>query len=245
MPRLTVVNPWHWLNEDGSFPDEPRLRKRSVRVAQCIEYGGTLREGQCRETLLPCSGRACTGFVVVMKKPEGDILAFCGTCPRDEFLIHDWEDTPWAQGHGEAVALTDLAKAHGIDEAELEEPDDDLLTDVLETGLARIGSPLSANEVRALVATSPHPGVVLQTVMKSIPGRGPSKKDIDHFLPILMSVWNETPRDELGGRSPTQTRKDSESAPPAPALPVNEGRNRPCPCGSGKKFKRCCIRKTN
>jgi len=22
------------------------------------------------------------------------------------------------------------------------------------------------------------------------------------------------------------------------------GRNRPCPCGSGRKFKRCCLRKT-
>lgn len=26
--------------------------------------------------------------------------------------------------------------------------------------------------------------------------------------------------------------------------PINLGRSRPCPCGSGKKFKRCCIAKT-
>ena len=25
--------------------------------------------------------------------------------------------------------------------------------------------------------------------------------------------------------------------------PLDLGRNRPCPCGSGKKFKRCCIAK--
>lgn len=23
--------------------------------------------------------------------------------------------------------------------------------------------------------------------------------------------------------------------------PINQGRNRPCPCGSGKKYKRCCL----
>jgi hypothetical protein len=37
MPKVTVVNPWHWLNADGSLPLEPRLRKRVARVAQCIE----------------------------------------------------------------------------------------------------------------------------------------------------------------------------------------------------------------
>lgn len=28
-----------------------------------------------------------------------------------------------------------------------------------------------------------------------------------------------------------------------PAKKLNVGRNEACPCGSGKKFKRCCIRK--
>jgi uncharacterized protein YchJ len=31
-------------------------------------------------------------------------------------------------------------------------------------------------------------------------------------------------------------------APPAPKARVKAGRNEPCPCGSGKKFKRCCGR---
>ena len=31
-------------------------------------------------------------------------------------------------------------------------------------------------------------------------------------------------------------------APPAPKVRVKAGRNEPCPCGSGKKFKRCCGR---
>lgn len=41
--KCTVVNPWHWLNEDGSSVDDPKLRSRSLRVAQCIEYGGLAR----------------------------------------------------------------------------------------------------------------------------------------------------------------------------------------------------------
>jgi hypothetical protein len=32
-----------------------------------------------------------------------------------------------------------------------------------------------------------------------------------------------------------------KSEPPAPARRVKVGRNDPCPCGSGKKYKHCCI----
>ena len=31
-----------------------------------------------------------------------------------------------------------------------------------------------------------------------------------------------------------------EAAAPAPVQAVGAGRNDPCPCGSGKKFKKCC-----
>jgi uncharacterized protein YecA (UPF0149 family) len=43
------------------------------------------------------------------------------------------------------------------------------------------------------------------------------------------------------------TMATSEPAPPAakskppPRPKLNVGRNEPCPCGSGKKFKRCCL----
>ena len=55
--KTTVVNPHHWLNEDGSLPENPRVRARVIRVAQFIEYGGTLRIGESRETLVPCRCR--------------------------------------------------------------------------------------------------------------------------------------------------------------------------------------------
>jgi hypothetical protein len=60
--------------------------------------------------------------------------------------------------------------------------------------------------------------------------------------------------DELSGWAgfkPKQQRDQIASSPrpnPWPAMPAhnpfrNVGRNDPCPCGSGKKFKKCCIGK--
>jgi hypothetical protein len=54
------------------------------------------------------------------------------------------------------------------------------------------------------------------------------------------------------GFKPKQHRDQIASSPrpnPWPAMPAhnpfrNVGRNDPCPCGSGKKFKKCCIGKT-
>lgn len=43
------------------------------------------------------------------------------------------------------------------------------------------------------------------------------------------------------GRPPAQSHAPS-GRQPAPAKPAAQpGRNQPCPCGSGRKFKRCCI----
>ena len=37
-------------------------------------------------------------------------------------------------------------------------------------------------------------------------------------------------------------RDSSPRAQPVVSKPHQTGRNDPCPCGSGKKFKRCCHR---
>jgi HEAT repeat protein len=53
------------------------------------------------------------------------------------------------------------------------------------------------------------------------------KSALDHLL-------------ELYGRKPVFSAEDTsdDTAPPAPE--AKAGRNDPCPCGSGKKFKKCC-----
>lgn len=38
-----------------------------------------------------------------------------------------------------------------------------------------------------------------------------------------------------------QSEPDEPALPVLPAPTVKVGRNDPCPCGSGKKYKRCCL----
>ncbi len=61
----------------------------------------------------------------------------------------------------------------------------------------------------------------------------------------FMLVYNARRLAQLSG--PPPTRVPPMPALPAPAPPVHRshpktGRNDPCPCGSGKKFKKCCGR---
>jgi predicted aspartyl protease len=50
-------------------------------------------------------------------------------------------------------------------------------------------------------------------------------------------------------RCPSMEKIDFNSKPPPPPVPVHSpptpkvGRNDPCPCGSGKKYKKCCLNK--
>jgi uncharacterized protein YecA (UPF0149 family) len=57
-------------------------------------------------------------------------------------------------------------------------------------------------------------------------------------------AWQQRP---LPGTAPRRVLAPAPPPPrpPAPAMRVGNkvGRNDPCPCGSGKKFKKCCINK--
>ncbi|MBI5083521.1 MAG: SEC-C domain-containing protein [Acidobacteria bacterium] len=39
---------------------------------------------------------------------------------------------------------------------------------------------------------------------------------------------------------PPEDHQHGEAAAPAPVRSEKVGRNEPCPCGSGKKYKKCC-----
>ena len=100
---MLVVDPWHWLNQDGSLPnDDPRRFRKALRVAQVIEYGGLLARGELRETLLRCARRyakkQCLGLLWVTKTPNDELIAFCAVCKNDEMMVHNWQDTDWADG---------------------------------------------------------------------------------------------------------------------------------------------------
>jgi uncharacterized protein len=57
---------------------------------------------------------------------------------------------------------------------------------------------------------------------------------------------NDTIQQLIASGALDQTRFRPMVLPPTPAQmerkPPRIGRNDPCPCGSGKKFKRCCLK---
>jgi len=56
---MLVVDPWHGLHRDGTFlTADARLYRRMLRIARFIEYGGPLKQGETRKTLLDCNRRA-------------------------------------------------------------------------------------------------------------------------------------------------------------------------------------------
>jgi hypothetical protein len=105
---MLVVDPRDWLQEDGRLPtDNLRLRRLVLRIARFIEYGGTLKPGESRETLVECrrrpKGAACLGLMWVQKTRDNAIFAFCCACGDDEAFVHNWQATEWATGMMEPV----------------------------------------------------------------------------------------------------------------------------------------------
>ena len=69
----------------------------------------------------------------------------------------------------------------------------------------------------------------------------------DGALQTLQEEWLETPRDALEGKQPKELLEGGRLFPGAPVETYRReepkvGRNDPCPCGSGKKFKKCCAK---
>jgi hypothetical protein len=63
----------------------------------------------------------------------------------------------------------------------------------------------------------------------------------------LQNEWKSTPRDAFDGKTPAEMMEGSpaftqEKVETYRRAEPRVGRNDPCPCGSGKKFKKCCGR---
>ncbi len=225
-----TVNPAHWLDDDGFIPAEPpALRNKALRVAQAIEAGGPLARGQSRETLTPCTKRpngvACPGLMVVIKQRDDAILLFCPICTNDEYLIYEWEDTLWAEGPMEPMDIEALAAEHGLGPLGPGRiPTADDRDELLARVLTLVGSRWTPAEVRRQMATATVPSQVVQAIVASLP-TPPPIASLERLLPVLLDLWNDT-------RAAPAT---------APSRRTKVGANQACPCGSGKKYKRCCM----
>lgn len=70
------------------------------------------------------------------------------------------------------------------------------------------------------------------------------KEQVERLMPILTDVWNNVRIWSNKGHTPNEMT-DSFGRPVLRVLPgagKKPGRNDPCPCGSGKKYKKCCGR---
>jgi len=67
---------------------------------------------------------------------------------------------------------------------------------------------------------------------------------INAFMQVVMTAHNNTRMYENNGFTPNELIKQYESQRPKEPIiyqPAKVGRNELCPCGSGKKFKNCCV----
>ncbi len=75
-----------------------------------------------------------------------------------------------------------------------------------------------------------------------------NKRQLQEIIPLIINVKNHTRLWPNRGHTPVELREKlgvSSSSSPViymdqQAISVKVGRNDPCPCGSGKKYKKCC-----
>ena len=70
-----------------------------------------------------------------------------------------------------------------------------------------------------------------------------SAADMKAAMECLITFLNETPKWILLGNSSEEIARQEEAARQPYVAQPKMGRNDPCPCGSGKKYKQCCGRK--
>lgn len=164
--------------------------------------------------------------MVALKQRDDAILLFSPICTNDEFLIYEWEDTLWANGPVEPIAVAAIAAEHSLGPLGPERvPGPDDRDALLQRALTLVGSRWTTAEVRRTMATAAIPSHVVQAIVGSLPTTPPIAS-LERLVGVLMDLWNDT-----------------RAIPPAaaPRRRTKIGANQPCPCGSGKKYKRCCM----
>lgn len=101
-----------------------------------------------------------------------------------------------------------------------------------------------------------HAGIELRRVSETFDVFGISFKDMDQInemMCFVMNVNNTTRLWENNGHTPKEIRELGVESPKVEegssligftgGKKMKVGRNDPCPCGSGKKYKKCCLGK--
>lgn len=92
-------------------------------------------------------------------------------------------------------------------------------------------------------------GLSFEEVIKDMPSvlKIQNTEQHDHIVKLLTDIYENTNQWFLKGNTPSQIssmekpNNESSSSTIVQAKSVKVGRNDPCPCGSGKKYKHCCL----
>jgi len=71
----------------------------------------------------------------------------------------------------------------------------------------------------------------------------PNLRNKDDVLDRLASLYEEKGDAKKAAYYRSQIEPRQQLSWQRPLIPIKVGRNDPCPCGSGKKYKHCCLRK--
>ena len=185
-------------------------------------------------------------------------------------LLEDGEEVDWIvtqvmpdateENRSELIQiLNDIAREVAPPSAVEEEQDSEATIEVAEVEAEAEAEDLDLGELREMLP----PGVDMRQVeqMLSSP-RGTLLADFSAFcqergvgdeggeaemsdaMRELHDEWLQTPREALEGKKPAEALEGGRLFPDKIETFRREtpkvGRNDPCPCGSGKKFKKCC-----
>lgn len=125
-------------------------------------------------------------------------------------------------------------------------PDEDLAGDLSDLENLALPPGVDARQFKELMA-SPQ-GALLADFGTYCQEQGVDQagdpKKMSGVLQELHEVWLQTPRPALEGKKPAEVLDGGRLFPARAETFKREapkvGRNDPCPCGSGKKYKKCC-----
>lgn len=90
------------------------------------------------------------------------------------------------------------------------------------------------------------PSIEIEDFMKLIPIDFADIHEANEYLQLVMDLHNSIPHYALYGYSPkelVEMQKEKIEQEENEKKKKKVGRNDPCPCGSGKKYKNCCLNK--
>ncbi len=83
-------------------------------------------------------------------------------------------------------------------------------------------------------------GQFIPGLKRNVPNINTVKKAVEEKYPEFYGILQER-HAQLRKLYANYRRKQGFSPPSEPAVSNKIGRNEPCPCGSGKKYKKCCL----